>query len=147
MAVRDFGHVLELLILKRQMQVPKGLLLRNDHHVILLGVVDQFSGFLRSNGAARGCHQGQAGISKGILHVKREQVDFVFGQQGDFPLEGCQRGDGAAADVDAHPAPAHGGPIYHAHDRSLCAACRRVVKQLPQRLDAVKHARCGLTHY
>src|SRR5208337_5101798 len=54
-AVRDFDHVLELLILKRQVQVPEGLLLRDDHHVILLGKVNEFSGFLRSNGAARSC--------------------------------------------------------------------------------------------
>ena len=128
------------------MQVPKGFLLRDDHHVILRGVLHQFLRFFRSDGPARRRDVRQARVSIGVLHVGRDDVDFIFRQQRDVALEGSQGGNGTAADVQAHATPAHGRPIDDANFRRLRPAALYRMEQLPQRLHSIENARGRLAH-
>ena len=145
-AVRHLNQILEPLTLERQVQVPEGLLLRDDYHVILRGVLHQFLRFFRSDGPARSGDVRQARVSKSVFHVGRDDVDFVFRQQRDIALEGSQGGNGTAADVQAHAAPADGRPIDDPNLRRLRPTALYRMEQLPQCLHPIENARRRLAH-
>ena len=64
----------------------------------------------------------------------------------DLALEGSQGGNGTAADVQAHAAPADGRPIDDPNLRRLGPAALCRMEQLPQRLHSIENARCRLAH-
>ena len=154
-------------LLQRQVQMTEGFLLGNDLHMVLRGVLHQFLRFIRSDGPARRRDVRQAGIGIGVLHVGRDDIDFVFRQQRDVALERGQGGNGAAADVEAHSAPSDGGPIDDANRGRFGSRLRRLsgdgligcsrpgggcgrrtqwVKQLPQRLHSIKNPGARFGH-
>ena len=68
-------------------------------------------------------------------------------QQRDLAFERGQRGNGTAADVQTHAAPANSRPIHNPNLRRLRSPALHGMKQLPQRLHSIENSRRGLADH
>ena len=146
-AVRHLDQVLELLVLQRQVHVAEGLLLRHHGHVVLAGEVHQLARIRRRHRAPRHPHQRQRLVGEGVLEVRRVEVDLVLGEQRHVALHRGQRRHRTAAQVVVHAAPPEARPVHYGHRRRHRTLLPFRVKELPQRLDAVKHPRRAVGHH
>ncbi len=137
--VRGFREVRVKLVLQNVVQVSKRLLLGHHGDVILRCVLDQLArlagrdrGFLRRD-------QRLPLVGEHRLHVGREHVDLVLAESADLLLEKFELGDGTAAEVVVHAAPAHRGPVANGnfgHDQLFAVG----LHELAERLHAVEES-------
>src|ERR1700751_3820439 len=93
------------------MQMSEGLLLRQDRDVILRGVFDDLADLVGSERSFLRSHKRLALEVEDVLHVKREEVNFVGGEEADLFLGVFEGRYGAAADVVVNAAPLHAWPV------------------------------------
>ena len=119
-------------------KMSESLLLRNDLHMIPLGIVYQFGDLLRSDRAAVRIDRRMKFRAEEVLGINAVSVDFVFGEDAYLFLGIFQRRNRPAAPVVLLPAIAHGRDVAHGDRPDPIAAVGRI-DQLAQRLNAVKH--------
>ena len=97
------------------MKVPEGLLLRQDCDVVLRRILNQFFNLSRSEcrPVGRVFRRNERLILEveNMLHVEAEQIDLVLRQSANLHLQIIELRNRPAADIVAHAAPFHAGPI------------------------------------